>query len=49
MSKQIIKKICCPYCRNEQQVKWNPWTVKAKCQNKKCKKWFDVRANEISK
>ena len=48
MAKQTIEKIKCPYCSNEQQVKCNSWTVEAKCQNKKCKKWFNVKLNTIS-
>lgn len=48
MPKCVIKKIKCPHCGNEQQVKYHSWTVNAKCQNKKCKKWFNVESNMMS-
>jgi len=37
--------IMCLHCGNKQTVKLNDWTVNAKCQNKKCNKWFDVIIN----
>lgn len=41
-------RVLCPECCHVTNVKYNPWTIRAKCSNSQCGAWIDVKANMIS-
>lgn len=37
-------RVLCPECCHVTNVKYNPWTIRAKCSNSQCGAWIDVKA-----